>query len=48
MNFNKFPISNYTGLISGVHAFRSYLKLTCEYELHSLPNENVSGAKGSW
>ena len=25
--------------------FRSYLKLICEYELHSLPNKKVSGAK---
>ena len=28
-----------------MHALRSYLKLICEYELHSLPNKNVSGAK---
>ena len=26
-------------------ALRSYLKLICEYELHSLPNRKVSGAK---
>ena len=32
-------------LILGVHALRSYLKLICQYELHSLPNKNVSGAK---
>ena len=42
---NKFAISNYTALILGVHALRSYLKLICEYELHSLPNRNVNGAK---
>ena len=42
---NKFVISNYTALILGVHALRSYLKLIREYELHSLPNKNVSGAK---
>ena len=42
---NKFAISNHTGLILGVHALRSYLKLICEYELHSLPNKKVSGAK---
>ena len=28
---NKFVISNHTALILGVHAFRSYLKLICEY-----------------
>ena len=32
-------------LIFGVHALRSYLKLICEYDLHSLPNKRVSGAK---
>ena len=32
--------------ILGVDALRSYLKLTCQYELHSLPNKKVSGAKG--
>ena len=35
---NKFPISNHAALISGVHALRSYLKLICEYEFHSLSN----------
>ena len=28
-----------------MHALRSYLKLICEYELQSLQNEKVSGAK---
>ena len=42
---NKFAISNHTALILGAHALRSYLKLICEYELHSLPNTKVSGAK---
>ena len=42
---NKFTISNRTALRSGVHALRSYLKLICEYELHSLPIRKVSGAK---
>ena len=42
---NKFAISNYTALILCVHALRSYLKPICEYELHSLPNKKVSGAK---
>ena len=42
---NKFAISNHTALILGVGAPRSYFKLICEYELQSLPNKNVSGAK---
>ena len=42
---NKFAISNHTALILDVHALRSYLKQRCEYELHSLPNKKVSGAK---
>ena len=42
---NKFAISNHKALILGVHALRSYLKLICEYELHSLPNKKVSGAE---
>ena len=42
---NKFAISNHRASILRVHALRSYLKLICEYELHSLPNKKVSGAK---
>ena len=42
---NKFAISNHTALMLAVYALRSYLQLICEYELHSLPNEKVSGAK---
>ena len=42
---NKFAVSNHMALILGVRAPKSYLKLTCEYELHSLPNKKVSGAK---
>ena len=42
---NKFTILNHTALILRVHAFRNYLKLICGYELHSLPNKKVSGAK---
>ena len=42
---NKFAISNYTALIRGVHALRSYLKLVCKYELHSLPNKKITAAK---
>ena len=38
---NKFAISNHTVLISGVHALRSYLKLICEHETHSLPNKKL-------
>ena len=41
----KFAISNLTALILGGHALRSYLKIICRYELHSLPNKKVSGAK---
>ena len=40
---NTFAISNHTALILRVCvclcALRSYLKLICEYELHSLPNK---------
>ena len=42
---DKFAISNHTALILGVHALRNYLKLTCEYEFHILPNKKVSVAK---
>ena len=42
---NKFAISNHTALILGALALRSYLQLIYEYELHSLPNKKVSGAK---
>ena len=42
---NTFAISNHKALILDVHARRSFLKLICEYELYSLPNKKVSGAK---
>ena len=42
---NKFATSNHTAFILGVHALRSYLKLSCEYELYILPNKIVSPAK---
>ena len=42
---NRFVISNHTALILCVHALRSHLKIICEYELDSLPNKKVSGAK---
>ena len=38
---SKFAISNHTALILGVHALRSYLKLICGYELHSLPSKKL-------
>ena len=34
---NKFAISNHTAFVLGLYALRSYLKLICEYEPHSLP-----------
>ena len=40
-----FTISHRLALILGVHALKSYLKLICEYELHSSPNKKVSGAR---
>ena len=40
-----FYFKSYGFEILGVHALRSYLKLICEYEFHSLPNKKVSGAK---
>ena len=45
MNVNKFAISNHTALKLHVQALRSYLSLTCEYELYILPNKKVSTAK---
>ena len=42
---NKFAISNHMALILGVHALRSYLKLICEYELHSLPIKKLSAQR---
>ena len=42
---NKFAVLNHAPLILDVRALRRYLKLICEYELHSLPNKKVSRAK---
>ena len=42
---NKFAISNHTALMLDVYALRSYLKLICEYELHSLPSKKAGGAR---
>ena len=44
-NVNKFAISNCTALKLATHSLRSYFKVTCEYELHTLPNSKVSTAK---
>ena len=33
--------SNYKAFMLGVHVLRSFLKLICEYELHSLPNKKL-------
>ena len=38
---NKFAISNHTALILRVNALKSYLKLICEYELHSLTDKKL-------
>ena len=45
MNVNKFAISNHTALKLDVRALRSYLSLTCEYELYILPNKKVSAER---
>ena len=42
---DKLAISNHRAFILAVRALRSYLKVISEYEHHSLPNKNVSGAK---
>ena len=44
-NVNKFDISSHTAFKFDKQALRSYLKLTCEYELNILPNTKVSAAK---
>ena len=44
-NINKFGTSSHTAFKLDKKALRSYLKLTCEYELHILPNTKVSAAK---
>ena len=44
-NVNKFAIWSRTAFKLDKQALRSYLKLTCEYELHILPNTKVSDAK---
>ena len=44
-NVNKFVISSHTALKLGTYSLRSYLKVTCEYELHILPDTTVSTAE---
>ena len=44
-NVNKFAISSHTALKFGTQSLRSYSKVTCEYELHILPNTKFSTAK---
>ena len=42
---NKLAILNCTALKLGVQALRSYLKVTCKYELYILPDTIISAAK---
>ena len=42
---NKLVISNGTALKLRIHALRSYVKVTCEYEFYILPNTKVSATK---
>ena len=42
---NKLAISSHTALILAILALRSYLRLTYEYELRTLPNTDVRAAK---
>ena len=44
-NVNKLAILNHVSLKLTKGPLRSYLKLTCQYQLHILPNEKVSAAK---
>ena len=42
---NKSAIRSHTALILRMQALRSYLRLSCGLELHTLPNTKVSTAK---
>ena len=42
---NKSAISGHTALKLGEQSPKSYLKITCEFQLHILPNEEVCAAK---
>ena len=44
-NVNKFAIWSHTAFRLDKKALRSYLKLTCEDQPHTLPNRKVSAAK---
>ena len=44
-NVRKFAISSHKALKLAVEAWKSYLKIACEFQLHILPNKNVSAAK---
>ena len=39
-NVNKFAISSHTALKLGKQALKSYLKITCEFQLRSPPNKD--------
>ena len=41
INVNKFAISSHTALKLGSQSLRSYLKVTCEHEVHILPNTKL-------
>ena len=45
INGCKSAISSYTALKLGEQALKSYLKITCEFQLHISPNKKVSVAK---
>ena len=42
---SKKTLMSYTALKLATQSLRSYLKVTCEYELYILPNTKVSTAK---
>ena len=44
-NVNKFAISSHTALKLGKKVLKSYLKITCEFQLLNPPNKEVSPAK---
>ena len=44
-NTNKFAISNRTASKLGIQILRSYLKLSCEYEVHTISDTKVSAGK---
>ena len=44
-NTNKFVISKQTALKQGLHALKSYLKLSREYGFHTSPNSKVSASE---